>query len=64
MRVCDNKLKRRIVCIRPKPIRGANMLSFSLAIGFGCVCASRGIQKNGLTEKTKKTDEKLTEKPN
>jgi hypothetical protein len=28
MRVCGNRLQRRNVCIRPKPIRGANMLSF------------------------------------
>ena len=27
--------------MRPKPIRGANMLSFSPAIGFGCICARR-----------------------
>jgi hypothetical protein len=27
--------------MRPKPIRGANMLSFSPTIGFGCICARR-----------------------
>jgi len=32
------------MCIRPKPIRGANMLSFSPAIGFGCMCARRDFQ--------------------
>jgi hypothetical protein len=40
-RVCDNRLKRGIVCMQPKPIRGVNMLSFSPAIGFGCICARR-----------------------
>jgi len=41
MRVYGNRLQRGNVCIRTKPIRGPNMLSFSLAIGFGCMCARR-----------------------
>jgi len=44
MRVCGNRLKRETVCMRPKPIRGANMLSFNPAIGFGCICAMRDFQ--------------------
>jgi len=35
MRVCGNRLKRGIVCVQPKPIRGANMLSFSPRLGLG-----------------------------
>jgi len=42
-----NKLKRGIVCMQPKPIRGANMLSFSPTIGFGCICARRDFQPIG-----------------
>jgi hypothetical protein len=41
MKVCGKRLKKRIMCIRPKPIRGANMLSFSPAIGYGCICARK-----------------------
>jgi hypothetical protein len=33
--------------MRPKPIRGANMLSFSPAIGFGCICARRDFRHIG-----------------
>jgi hypothetical protein len=33
--------------MQPKPIRGANMLSFSLAIGFGCICTRRNFQPIG-----------------
>jgi hypothetical protein len=33
--------------MRPKPIRGTNMLSFSPAIGFGCICARRDFQPIG-----------------
>jgi hypothetical protein len=47
MRVCSNKLKRETVCRRPKPIRGANMLSFSPAIGFGCIDARRDFRPIG-----------------
>jgi hypothetical protein len=36
-----NKLKRGIMCMRPKPIRGTNMLSFSPMIGFRCICERR-----------------------
>jgi len=41
LRVCGNKLKREIVCMLPKPIRGANMLFFSPTIRFGCICIRR-----------------------
>jgi hypothetical protein len=47
MRVCGNRLKRGIVCMQPKPIRGANMLSFSLTIGLGCICARRDFRPIG-----------------
>jgi hypothetical protein len=47
MRVCGNKLKRENVCMRPKPIRGPNMLSFNLVIGFGYICAMRDFRTIG-----------------
>ena len=47
MRVCDNKLKREIVCMRPKLIWGVNMLSFSPTIGFGCICPRRDFRPIG-----------------
>jgi hypothetical protein len=46
-RVCGNKLKRRTVCMQLKPIKGANMLSFSPAIGFGYICTRSDFQPIG-----------------
>jgi hypothetical protein len=33
--------------MRPKPIRGANMLSFSPTVGFGCICTRRDFRPIG-----------------
>jgi hypothetical protein len=36
--------KRNCVCALPKLIKGANILSVSPTIGFGCICTRRDFQ--------------------